>query len=291
MLASQKLALELSTKRGRINELLQIAEAELTDEQRGELQTLTDEYPPLETRWRAACVAEDDAGAHQQTAEEREYSELVERASVGDVFAAAVSHRSAEGATAELQQAAKLDGNQVPLDLLHRTETARAGDVEHRAVTSAPGNVGAVQASGIIGYVFPQSAAAFLGHPATARWDRRTSVSRLDDRADRNRRQRGRECRTRRSGAFSADALAPRRLQASIFLFPRRCGPLPRYGRGATPSLERAVYRDGLDKAVIAGATAGILGANGVAARTGDAAAEATFANIPGPCYSIRADH
>ena len=148
MLASQKLALELSTKRGRINELLQIAEAELTDEQRGELQTLTDEYPPLETRWRAACVAEDDAGdagAHQQTAtaEEREYSELVEKASVGDVFAAAVSHRSAEGATAELQQAAKLEGNQVPLDLLQdRDGPARD---EHRAVTPAPANVSAVQ--------------------------------------------------------------------------------------------------------------------------------------------------
>ena len=276
MLASQKLALELSTKRQKINELMQI-EAELTDEQRGELQTLTDEYPPLETRWRAACVAEDgagdagDAGAHQQTAEERELSELVERASVGDVFAAAVSHRHTRGATAELQQHLGIEGNQVALDLL---QDGQRGDVEHRLVTPAPANVGAVQHP-VIGYVFPQGAAAYLGvqqprvgvgeqvypvlstAPTVADADEAASVDET-------------------TGAFSADALAPRRLQASFFYSREDAARF----RDMDAALRQALndgLSDGLDKAVIQGPTAGILGANGVAARVGDAAAEATF--------------
>ena len=276
MTQSQKLALKLSETRQRINELLQIAEAELTDEQRAELTAKTDEYPALETRWRAECVAEDvagDAGAHQQTAEEREYSELVERASVGDVFAAAVSHRSAEGATAELQLEGKLEGNQVPLDLI--APSARAGDVvEHRLVTPAPANVGAVQHP-VTGYVFPNGAAAFLGvqqprvgvgeqvypvlttAPTVADADEAATVDET-------------------TGAFSADALVPRRLQASFFYSREDAARF----RDMDTSLRQALtdgLSDGLDKAVIAGATAGILGANGVAARAGDAGAEATF--------------
>ena len=213
-----------------------------------------------------------DAGAHQQTAEEREYSELVERASVGDVFAAAVSHRSAEGATAELQQAAKLEGNQVPLDLLQdRDGPARD---EHRAVTPAPANVGAVQHP-VIGYVFPQGAAAFLGvqqprvgvgeqvYPVLTK---APTVVDADEAANVD----------ETTGAFSADALVPRRLQASFFYAREDAARF----RDMDTALRQALndgLSDGLDKAVIAGATAGILGANGVAARAGDAAAEATF--------------
>ena len=131
---------------------------------------------------------------------------------MGDIFAAAVSHRSAEGATAELQQAAKLEGNQVPLDLLQDRD---GGDVEHRAVTPAPANVGAVQHP-VIGYVFPQGAAAFLGvqQPRVGVGEQvypvlstAPTVADADEGANVD----------ETTGAFSADALVPRRLQASFF--------------------------------------------------------------------------
>ena len=54
-----------------------------------------------------------------------------------------------------------LDVNQVPLALLVK-DWPGDDDLETRAVTPAPGNVGQEQNS-IVPYVFPQSAAAFLG--------------------------------------------------------------------------------------------------------------------------------
>ena len=78
------------------------------------------------------------------------------------------------------------------------------------------------------------------------------------------------------TGAFSAAALVPRRLQASFFYAREDAARF----RDMDSSLRQALndgLSDGIDQAVIAGATAGILGANGVAARVGDAAAEATF--------------
>ena len=83
---------------------------------------------------------------------------MVDRASVGAIFAAVVEHRATEGPEAELQKHLGLSGNQVPLGML----------VEHRAVTPAPADVGATQ-SPIVPGVFPQSASAFLGVRSTDR--------------------------------------------------------------------------------------------------------------------------
>ena len=59
MTNAQKLALRLSQIRQKLNELSG-KDGELTDTEQGEMRTLTDEFPRVEERWRAATVAEGD---------------------------------------------------------------------------------------------------------------------------------------------------------------------------------------------------------------------------------------
>ena len=99
MLKSQTLALEASKKRQRINELLALEE--LDTEQRGELDTLSERMGEVESEYRAAIVSEAEiAGEHRRDSdekpEERELRQLVEGASIGSIFQAAVEHRSTE---------------------------------------------------------------------------------------------------------------------------------------------------------------------------------------------------
>ena len=100
---------------------------------------LTVRLQEIEPELRAAIVSEQTAqtvSTGEGTAEEREMPAMVDRASVGAIFAAVVEHRATEGPEAELQKHLGLSGNQVPLGML----------VEHRAVTPAPADVGATQA-------------------------------------------------------------------------------------------------------------------------------------------------
>ena len=91
------------------------------------------------------------------TPETREYRELEKRANVGELFDSVLSHGQPIGAMAELQQHLGLQGNQVPLSLI-----SCYSNREERAVTPAPGQV-TQNAQPTIPYVFPQSAASFLG--------------------------------------------------------------------------------------------------------------------------------
>ena len=149
MLASQTHGLRASEIRKRLAELA--ASAELNDEQRSEVDKLRTEYRDVETRYQASVTAEDTPTERRsEDTEGREMRWLIEGASVGDIFSAALEHRNTAGETAELQQHYGLGANQVPLSLL-----------EIRGVTSAPGQVGQNQ-SAIIPGVFPQNVAAFL---------------------------------------------------------------------------------------------------------------------------------
>ena len=147
MTPSQKLALRASEIRKRLAELGGVEE--LTDEQRAEIGTLRTEYQDVETRTQAAIVAADEPKPTETDTEARELAELIEGSSIGQIFSAALEHRSTDGRTAELQTELGLAANQVPLALLR---------TEHRAtgVTPAPGDVGATQTE-IISAVFPAS--------------------------------------------------------------------------------------------------------------------------------------
>ena len=94
--------------------------------------------------------------------EGREMRQLIDKSNVGEIFDAALGKRAVDGASAEIQKHYGLDVNQVPLAMLVK-DWPGDDDLETRAVTPAPGNVGQEQNS-IVAYVFPaKSAATFLG--------------------------------------------------------------------------------------------------------------------------------
>ena len=139
------------------------AETDMTAETRAELDTLRTEYTDTERRMAALRISEPDrTPVVSRTAEGNEYRAMLTRANVGNVYDALLNHRAVSGA--ELQQHLGLAGNQIPLDLLRGAggRGTNADGLETRAVTPGATNVGQVQQP-VVPYVFPQSAAAFLG--------------------------------------------------------------------------------------------------------------------------------
>ena len=128
MTKSQKLALELSEKRQRTNELL--GKDELTPEERAELEVLTTRLQEAETEYRAAVTveAQEEAEARGQfgnnDGESAELRGLLDRATINDYLIAAGAGTGITGAAAELNAALEIPlvGNQggpaVPWDLL-----------------------------------------------------------------------------------------------------------------------------------------------------------------------------
>ena len=106
MTKSQKLQLEQSAKRQRINELL--GKDDMSAEERAELGTLTGRMQEIEVEYRAAVVAEDEALDNARTdagdadPEMRERIELRGKASLSNYLLAAAKGRMVDGAEAEL---------------------------------------------------------------------------------------------------------------------------------------------------------------------------------------------
>ena len=164
MRTSQSLTIRSSEIRARLNELS--TAAEMTDEHRAEVDTLTTEYAGVETRRRAALVAEDAADVETratedpQDAEHRERVELRGRARLGGFLVAAMTGRMPGGAEAEYAASCGATAGEVPLDLL---ETDRP--VEHRAdaASTVPASGSGATLGAIQPYVFSQSIASRLG--------------------------------------------------------------------------------------------------------------------------------
>ena len=145
--------LEVSEKRTALAALLD-AEAPDVDA----IETAKNEVTASEKRHQAVMVADGGNKTVETTTgspETREFRELEKRANVGELFDSVLSHGQPIGAMAELQQHLGLQGNQVPLPLI--TGTLKSGpSPRHRAKCLR------IRHS-IIPYVFPQSAASFLG--------------------------------------------------------------------------------------------------------------------------------
>ena len=162
MTKSQKLQLEQSEKRQRINALL--GKELMTAGERAELGTLTGRMQDIEVEYRAAVVAEDSdldkarTEAGDLDAEQRERVELRSKASLTNYLLAAARGRMVDGAEAELAQAAGVTG--IPLELFEPAPEQRSA--EERAITPAPGTVG-VNLDPIRPAVFANSIAARLG--------------------------------------------------------------------------------------------------------------------------------
>ena len=210
----QTLEIRAGEIRKRLSELGGMAE--LTDETRSEFDKLKLEYSDNDTKQAALKMADDAPVTHIETrsAHGREFRALIHRANAGEIFDAALSKRSIEGASAELQQHYGLDANQIPLAMLVKNWPDN-DDPETRAVTPAPGNVGQEQRT-IVPYVFPMGAAQFLGvdMPTVGVGEQvfpvltaELSVGAPAENA----------AQAETTGAFSGDVLSPGRLQASFF--------------------------------------------------------------------------
>ena len=166
MTPSQKLRIEASEKRQRLNDLLALETMDA--EQRAELDALTKRMQEIEIETRAAIILEAaEVETHQLNepdAENRERLELRSRAQLSNFFSAAARGHLPSGPEAELQAAAKVNGG-IPLELWDapRREVRQNGQaLETRAVTGAPGTVG-VNLDPIYPQIFAYSIAPRLG--------------------------------------------------------------------------------------------------------------------------------
>ena len=270
MLNSQKIAVQMSEKRQRLNELLGLEVEKRAEDHADELGRLTAEMQAHEIEYRAALTAEDTSTTVEETPADPARAELEQRAQLSGILSGIMSGRGATGAEAELQAELKLDGDQVPLALLEQR-----AEVEHRTTgqTPAPGKVGASQRP-IIPAVFPRSASAYLGvrmptvgvgeevfTVLTANLEPGTPSAGADQ--------------DHSAGAFTPKTLSPHRIQGSFFIRREDRAKLAGMESALRMNLSDAMSSK-MDAEVIAG-TQGFLGA-GLTVRTGDAGATATYA-------------
>ena len=212
MTTSQRLAVRLSEIRQRLNEIAGLEGDAYTAEIRTENDKLQAEFRDAEGKYRAAVIAEGEA--ERRAANDNEGGELaalLEGASLGRFFEAAVEHRSLDGREAELSQHFGLAGNQFPVEMLRGPAPA-----EHRAVTPAPTETGQSQRP-IVQPVFAGGDGAFLSvdMPVVASGDAVFPV--LTTRPTVGGPHTDSTSVNETTGAFTADALTPGRLQASFF--------------------------------------------------------------------------
>ena len=210
MTNSQKLSIRLSEIRQRLNEISGLEGDAFTAEIRAESDKLQSEFRDKETQYRAAVIAEGEAESRAATdGEGAELRALLDRASLGTFFQAAVEGRGLDGREVEIQQHFGLAGNAFPVELLR-------GPVEHRAVTPAPADVGASQRP-IVQPIFATGDAAFLGvtMPTVGAGDSVFPV--LTSRPTVGGPHSASEAVAETTGAFAAEVLSPGRLQASFF--------------------------------------------------------------------------
>ncbi len=136
MTPAQKIELELSKTRSRLNEIAGIQE--ITPEIREEAARLEVSYSDLELRHRASIIGQPSPETRETTTdpEMRERIELRGKASLTSFLRSAIAGRLPSGAEAELMSAAGISEG-IPLELW---DTPRP--IEERAVADLPGTVG-----------------------------------------------------------------------------------------------------------------------------------------------------
>ena len=242
MTPTQKIQIRMSETREKLNDLVA---AESADDitQRDKLSA---ELKAMETELRTAIELD---GAASTTAESREWAGLNSRFDLGELFSGVVEHRASSGVIAEVQKERGLSANDIPTELLM---------VEHRAVTPAPTDVGQSQ-SQITGYVFPQSVAAFLGISSDivpvgdASFPVLTSDPAAGTPAEN-------AAQAETTGAFTANALSPSRIQASFFWSRESAARMAGMGDALRDALQGGIA-DKLDKEILQGTNGLFTGA------------------------------
>ena len=167
MTVLQKLQVRQSEVRESINSLL--GNDARTEEQQGELETLTGEGQRIETEIRAAIVATpdpDEVVTATGNSESRERIELRAKTGLADFLKAAAGGTSVSGAAAEYCDSLSIPTvGHLPMALFGRTTTTNPHlhfpTVETRAITPGPAVDGPLQPT--IPFVFEKSAAISLG--------------------------------------------------------------------------------------------------------------------------------
>ena len=264
MTPRQTLELRQSTIRQKLSELSGIDTADT--EQRAEMDTLSAEFQANESRMRALVITETEQHRIETRTEDRQLIELEQRASIGEIFDGARRGRQATGATKELLDHLGMDGNYVPLSLFAMEERAAAtitGDTQgnQQPTTRA---------------VFPGSVSEFLNIDKPTVPVGTYLIPVITTSATVHSPAEG-AAAAETTGVFRVDSLTPSRLQASF--------RWQREDAAKFMELESAL-RDNLNEAVMSALDAanlnhadGLLGANGLTARTGDAAAVAEFSD------------
>ena len=197
----QKIQLRQSEVRSAMSTLLD--KAERSDEDRAQLDKLSNEAKAIEIDLRAAVTLE--SVEERQEPQAREWADVMGRFDLAEMFSNVMESREQSGPIAEIQTERGLGSRGFPTQLL----------MEKRAVTPAPTDVGQTQAM-IEGYVFPQSVAAFMSIPTpiVMTGDQTFPVLTSDPAAGTPAEN---DPQTESNGVFSADVLTPARIQASFF--------------------------------------------------------------------------
>ena len=235
MTPTQTIQIRMSERREELRNL-----GMFSDDDKDKVATATrlnDERKAQEVELRAAIEAEDAANT---TSESREWADVSSRFDLGEMFEGVMEHRASSGAIAEVQKERGLAANAIPTEML----------MEKRAVTPAPGDVGQTQNS-IEGYVFPNSVAAFLGIPSPVDPVGDTTFPVLtSDPAAGTPAENAAQAET--TGAFSADVLTPKRIQASFFWSREDAARMAGMGDALRDALQSGIS-DKLDQQIING--------------------------------------
>ena len=250
MTDKQRLELRQSVIRSRLAE---IAGQDSTDEIRSEIDVLGREFSGNERGIQAYMIAESAEPVETRSTEDRQRAELLKQANVGQLIYDLLNGRATSGQMAEYQREYGLADNEISIRMLQDSE------IETRAVTPAPGNVGQMQQP-IIPYVFPASVGAFMGVDmptvgvGEAVFPVLTSQLTVGTPAEN-------AAQAETTGAFSAEVLSPARLQAS-FLYSRE-------DRARFSGMDSALREnlsmglaDGLDRQMLVGTNGLLTGTN-----------------------------
>ena len=241
----QKLTIERAEIQNKLNSdrFVEIRMADANaDERMKEAKALRDQLHNINLKLIEATKAE--AGT---TPETREWADVSSRFDLGEMFTNVIEHRTSAGAIGEVQRERGIAPNDIPTEML----------MEQRAVTPAPADVGQTQTQ-ITGYVFPQSVAAFLAIPSPivpvgdATFPVLTSDPAAGTPAEN-------ASQAETTGAFSADVLTPKRIQASFFWSREDAGRMAGMGEALREALQGGIA-DKLDKEIIQGTTGLLTG-------------------------------
>ena len=160
-----RLALELSETREKLNTLA--LKDELSTEEEQEMRSLSDTYPQLEARWRAATIA-DQAQQTKVDGESTELKQLERRVQAGRYVAAAMEERSIDGAELEYNAALDIPSNRFPLAVLAPEEERATSDTD---IATMPGSwldrLLATTAADRLGISFRSVATGAASYPVT----------------------------------------------------------------------------------------------------------------------------